>query len=121
MPENAFIFSLHQQYCNIGGLSKKQMEGLLQKAKKNPAITQAHLATLEAMIKKKVTKQKSEKVTQAPEYYKGDAVLPEVEKILVKYPQHKMALFLQAKIKNKQPITDAEINEINRLNRLLLK
>ena len=120
-PDNRFINGLYEQYCNIGGLSKKQMEGLYLKAKESPVISHAHLATLEAMTKKKVTRQKSEKVTKAPDYYKGDGILASVEKILERYPQHKMALFLQTKIKNKQPISDTEINEVNRLVKLLLK
>lgn len=120
-PDNRFINGLYEQYCQIGGLSKKQMEGLYLKAKESPVISHAHLATLEAMIKKKVTRQKSEKVKQAPEFYKGDTILPEVEKILERYPQHKMAIFLQTKINSKQPISDQEINEIRRLVKLLVQ
>ena len=30
-PENAFVKSLHYQYHERGGLSKKQLEGLFQK------------------------------------------------------------------------------------------
>jgi hypothetical protein len=121
IPNNRFINGLHDQYCNIGGLSKKQMEGLYIKAKESGIVSHAHLATLEAMTKKKVTRQKSEKVTKAPEYYKGQDILHAVEKILERFPQHKMALFLQTKIKNKQPVSDAEINEVNRLFKLLIK
>ena len=33
-PASAFIKSLHQQYLNRGGLSKKQLEGLYQIAQK---------------------------------------------------------------------------------------
>ena len=33
-PASAFVKSLHQQYLNRGGLSKKQLEGLYQVAQK---------------------------------------------------------------------------------------
>ncbi|MEZ5028940.1 MAG: hypothetical protein R2765_09170 [Ferruginibacter sp.] len=54
-PSSNFINSLHQQYCNRGGLSKKQLEGLHSKALKTASIPQNKIATLEAIIKKKPT------------------------------------------------------------------
>ncbi|MBK7307129.1 MAG: hypothetical protein IPI88_08820 [Chitinophagaceae bacterium] len=51
-PTSNFVNSLHQQYCNRGGLSKKQLEGLHSKASKTANISQGRLATLEAIIKK---------------------------------------------------------------------
>ena len=120
-PDNLFISSLHQQYCNVGGLSKKQMEGLHAFAIKSGLISATQLATLEAIIKKKPTRYKSEKITKAPEPEKDDSTSLLLEKILEKYPQHKMALFLQSKIKNRQAITASEVLEVNRLAALLLK
>ena len=66
-PDSVFISSLHHQYCNRGGLSKKQLEGLYAKAQQSGIITTAKLATLEAIIKKKPNRYKSEKITKAPE------------------------------------------------------
>ena len=52
-PEDGFCSSLLQQYQQRGGLSKKQLEGLLGKATKFTETTPGKLATLEAIIKKK--------------------------------------------------------------------
>ena len=119
--DNIFISSLHHQYCNRGGLSKKQLEGLLAKAKKSGIIKEAQLATLQAIIKKKPTRQRSEKIDKAPDFYKLDDILPLLKNILEKFPQHKMAVFLQQKINTNQSLSDFEINEVKRLSQLLLK
>ena len=65
-PGSAFVNSLYQQYCNRGGLSKKQMEGLHSKASKTENISQSKLATLEAIIKKKPTRERSAASISAP-------------------------------------------------------
>ena len=65
-PENVFISSLYDQFCNRGGLSKKQLEGLYDKAAKTGLITTAKLATLEAIIKKKPNRYKSEIIKKRP-------------------------------------------------------
>ena len=58
-PASTFIKSLAFQYEERGGLSKKQLEGLLKKAEKVAGIPTNKLATLEAMILKKPTRFKS--------------------------------------------------------------
>ena len=120
-PDNVFIGSLHHQYCNLGGLSKKQLEGLYAKAQQSGIITTAKLATLEAIIKKKPNRYKSEKIAKAPEPEKANDIEPLLEDILKKFPQHKMALFLQSKIKHREPLTETEIAEVKRLAKVLLK
>ena len=52
-PDSSFTRSLHHQYQERGGLSKKQLQGLLDKASRIPSIPEKKLATLEAIIKKK--------------------------------------------------------------------
>jgi hypothetical protein len=118
-PNAAFVLSLHQQYCNRGGLSKKQLEGLYAIAQKSEIISAPHLATLEAIIKKKPTRYRSEKIERAPVYEKENMALPFVQAILEKRPQHKMALFLQAKILAGQAITPGELTELKRLHKHL--
>lgn len=120
-PDNNFVISLHQQYCNRGGLSKKQLEGLLAKAKQSGIVGEANLATLEAIIKKKPNRYRSEKIEKAPVFDKSADVYPLLKIILEKYPQHKMALFLQTKISGNQTLNDKEIDEIKRLHKLLIK
>ena len=58
-PSSGFVNSLYQQYCNRGGLSKKQLEGLYAKALKTASLPQNKLATLEAIIKKKPTRERA--------------------------------------------------------------
>ena len=120
-PDNAFIISLHQQFCNRGGLSKKQLEGLHAKSVKSANISSAKLATLEAIIKKKPTRYKSELIKKLPETEKDTTIENAVSAILKKFPQHKMALFLQSKINHNDLLTEAEKSEVNRLSKLLLK
>lgn len=119
IPHSAFIVSLHQQYCNRGGLSKKQLEGLYAIAQKSGFIPSSHLATLEAIIKKKPTRYRSAKIERAPVYEKENIALPLVQAILEKRPQHKMALFLQGKIQAGQAITPGEFTELKRLHKHL--
>jgi hypothetical protein len=119
-PTSGYILGLYDQYCNIGGLSKKQLEGLLSKATKSGIIPQTQLATLEAIIKKKPTRYKSEKITKAPEFIKTyDELTPKLDSILKKYPQHKMALFLQSKIAGKIALSEFEEKEIVRLAKVV--
>jgi hypothetical protein len=120
-PESDFIKSLYDQYCNRGGLSKKQLEGLHSKASKTDGIPQGKLATLEAIIKKKPTRYKSEVTIQAPVQTKDEAIGQILAAILAKYPQHKRILFLQSKYINNDAITATEITEIQKLGALLLK
>ena len=120
-PDSAFISSLHQQFCNRGGLSKKQLEGLYAKAVQSKIISSAKLATLEAIIKKKPNRYKSEKIKTIAVEQKDESILQTLEAILDKFPQHKMALFLQSKFKHNDPLSETEIAEIKRLGKVLIK
>lgn len=120
-PDNVFINSLHHQFCNRGGLSKKQLEGLQAKAVQSNLISTAKLATLEAIIKKKPTRYKSEIIKTVVTQKKDEAVLKLLEEILNRFPQHKMVLFLHSKYKHNDILTDAEIAEAKRLHKVLLK
>jgi hypothetical protein len=120
-PDNIFIGSLHQQYCNRGGLSKKQLEGLLAKAQKSSSLSIAKIATLEAIIKKKPTRYKSEKITTIAYTQVNSELENALKNILEKYPQHKAALHLQSKTNNREILSKVEEDEIKRLSKLLLK
>ncbi|MBS1743891.1 MAG: hypothetical protein JST81_12725 [Bacteroidetes bacterium] len=120
-PESVFIKSLYDQYCNRGGLSKKQLEGLYAKALKIDSIPPGKLATLEAIIKKKPTRYKSDAPAQVAALQKNETVGQTIDAILSKYPMHKRLLFLQSKYKNNDPISAAEISEIEKFKLLLLK
>ena len=51
-PVSSFIISLYKQYLERGFLSKKQLQGLYDKASQIKDIPPGKLAALEAMIKK---------------------------------------------------------------------
>jgi len=118
-PESAFVKSLHQQYLNRGGLSKKQLEGLYQKAQKATTIPANKLSTLEAIILKKPTRYKSEKPEVKPLYQRDEAAGTMIDAILGKYPQHKRVLFLKTKYDNNEVLTSTEIAEIEKFYKML--
>ena len=120
-PDSTFIKSLYDQYCNRGGLSKKQLEGLHSKASKINEFPPGKLATLQAIINKKPTRYKSTIEIKTPEPEKEDSTGPLIEAILEKYPQHKRVLFLQGKLNNREPLSPVEIAEIEKFSKLLLK
>ncbi len=118
-PASAFIKSIHQQYLNRGGLSKKQLEGLYQIAQKVNTISTAKLSTLEAIILKKPTRFKSDKPEPAPLYKKDEGLNKMITAILEKYPHHKRVLFLKTKYDNNEVLTSAEITEIEKFFKML--
>lgn len=118
-PASSFVKSIHQQYLNRGGLSKKQLEGLYQMAQKANTIPVGKLSTLEAIILKKPTRYKSEKPAPAPLYKKDDELGQKMEAILEKYPQHKRVLFLKVKYENNEVFSSTELAELERFYKLL--
>lgn len=120
-PGSVFVNSLYQQYCNRGGLSKKQLEGLHSKALKTTGISPGKLATLEAIIKKKPTRERAAATITAPAPLPDKALGETLSGILARYPQHKRVLYLQSKYRNHEHITPAEIAEIGKFKKLLLK
>jgi hypothetical protein len=120
-PASAFVNSLHQQYCNRGGLSKKQLEGLLDKAQRTPEIAAAKTATLEAIILKKPTRERAKPSISAAAPPKDDTLGILLQEILEKYPQHKRVLFIQSKYSKNEAITALEAEEVKKFHKLLLK
>lgn len=119
-PDALFVMSLMHQYEERGSLSKKQLEGLLSKAKKIKDIPPNWLGTLEAIILKMPTRYKSDDpIVAAPVYEKNEEAGKLIESILAKYPEHKRVLFLQLKYNNREPISTDEINELNRFYKAL--
>lgn len=120
-PTSGFVNSLYEQYCNRGGLSKKQMEGLYAKAVKSGSISQGKLATLEAIIKKKPTRERAEATIKNAEPEKDKATGEILTHILEKYPQHKRVLFLKMKYDNNENLSPVEVGEVHKFGKLLLK
>ena len=120
-PESEFTKSLLFQYQERGGLSKKQLEGLYGKASKVNSIAQGKLATLEAIILKKPTRQKSPLPVAAAPVEKDTATPAAIQAILEKYPQHKRVLFYKTKFENNEPLSAIEKAELERFRKLLIK
>ncbi len=120
-PASAFIGSLYDSYCNRGGLSRKQLEGLLDKMKKTADVPQASIATVEALILKKPVREKSKPSITALPVVKDATPGILMADILTKYPLHKRILFLKSKYDKNEAMLPAELTEIKKLHKLLLK
>ena len=120
-PEDSFCQSLWEQYCERGGLSKKQLEGLLGKATKFTEVSPGKLATLEAIIKKKHQKQRSEISAPVTEAARDEQPGIDMNLILAKYPEHKRILFLKSRWDTNEELTAAELEDIIRLKKAVLK
>ncbi|MCY7309390.1 MAG: hypothetical protein SGI96_02310 [Bacteroidota bacterium] len=118
-PLSSFTQSLLYQYQERGGLSKKQLEGLYSKATKVKTIPPGKMATLEAIILRKHSKQKSELPATAPLYEKDEETGNIIENILAKYPQHKRVLFFKLKYDNNEIFSASEKTELQKFNKLL--
>ena len=119
-PVSSFVISLYQQYQKRGFLSKKQLQGLHDKASKIIDISPGKLATLQAMIRKMPTRFKSElPANPHPIYEKDKSTGDVITAILEKYPQHKRVLYLKAKYDNNESLTTAELADLKRFRELL--
>jgi hypothetical protein len=118
-PHSTFVQSLYKQYQDRGGLSKKQLEGLYNKALKVSTIPDSKLATLEAVILKRPNRYKSTLQPPKPLYEKDERIGQMMEAILAKYPQHKRVVFLKSKYDNNETLTPAEVLEVERFNKVL--
>lgn len=119
-PISSFVISLYKQYMQRGSLSKKQLQGLYNKACKIETIQQNKLATLEAIIKKMPTRTKSELPDNKPMYEKDETIGMSIIAILAKYPQHKRVLFLKSKYENNELLSPLEIGELKKFEKLLI-
>ena len=118
-PLSSFVQSLLQQYQERGGLSRKQLEGLLNKATGIPSIPSNKLATLEAIILKKPQRYKSALPPTEPLYKKDEETGKIINDILDKYPQHKRVLFLKSKYENNEVLSSIELSELQKFTKLL--
>lgn len=120
-PINSFIISIYQQYQKRGWLSKKQLQGLYDKSAKINGVLPGRLAALESIIKKMPTRDRSELPENTPMFEKDENVGKLIDVILDKYPLHKRVLYLQARYDNDEVISPAEISELEKFKKLLIK
>ncbi len=118
-PESVFVNSVNHQYCNRGGLSKKQLQGLYDIAAKTDGVHPGKLATLQAIILKKPNRYKSDIPQIKQDVTKNAPAHDMIEKILARFPAHKRVLFLKAKADNRETITENEISELEKFCKLL--
>lgn len=118
-PVSSFVISLYKQYQERGSLSKKQLQGLHSKALKIKDILPGKLATVEAIINKMPTRDKTPLQVAKPVEEENDNTREIIEEILAKYPQHKRVLFLKSKYDNHEPISAAEMVDLKRFKQVL--
>ena len=119
-PGSTFAQSLLQQYQERGGLSKKQLQGLFNKAEKVQTIPASKMATLEAIILKRPNRYKSAlppvvELLSAKDETTGQLI----NAILAKYPEHKRVLFFKSKYDNNELLGVTELAELQRFSKLL--
>jgi DNA repair protein RadC len=117
-PVSSFIISLYQRYQKMGSLSKKQLQGLYDKASKIDGLAPNKIATLEAIIKRMPTRYKSEKPEAKPLFEKDVATGKLIDEILAINPEHKRVLYLKAKYVNNEPLSTAELGDLQRFKRM---
>jgi len=120
-PSAPFLQSLQHQYLERGFLTKKQLEGLYSKASKTTTIAVGKMATLEAIILKLPERQKSLPRFPTPLYKKDEKTGGLIADILYKHPQHKAALLYKNKYDNNVPFSPAELAELGRFHKVLIK
>ena len=120
-PDSHFVESLLFQYQERGGLSKKQLEGLHSKASKIKTIAPNLLATLQAEILKRPTRYKSTIPTPKPIAEKDERPAQLIAAILEKYPGHKRVLLFKLKNEKEGQLSIAELAELEKFSKLLLK
>ena len=118
-PASQFVQSLWRQYQERGGLSKKQLQGLLGKASRLSTIPAHKLATLEAEILKRPTRYSSPKPAATPLYTRDERTGTMLSDILSKYPQHKRVLYFKMKWDRNEPLSSAETTELEKFHKLL--
>ena len=116
-----FTMSLMHQYEERGSLSKKQLEGLYQKAQKVKDLPPNLLGTLEAIILKMPTRHKSTVEHITPVYTKDPVAGKQITEILEKYPQHKRVVFLRAKYDNNELLSAEELAELKKFFKILVE
>lgn len=118
-PVSTFVISIYQQYQRRGWLSKKQLQGLYDKASKINGVLPGRLAALESIIKKMPTRQKSELPENTPMFIKDEEAGKLIDEILAKYPQHKRVLFLKAKYDHDEALSSSDVAELKKFRQFL--
>lgn len=117
--DSLFIMSLMHQYEDRGFLTKKQIQGLHDIAKKQSEIPAGWIATLEAMIAKLPNRDKTP-VTSVAVIAAPPKELLLAEEILARYPHHKAVKSMHTRLLQHFMLNPAEKTELNKLYKLLI-
>ena len=118
-PVSSFVISLYKQYQERGSLSRKQLQGLHSKASKIKDISPGKLATVEAIINKMPTRDKSPLPEAKSIVAVEDDTAQLIEEVLARYPQHKRVLFFKSKYENHEALSPLEIAELKKFRQLI--
>ena len=117
-----FVMSLMHQYEERGSLSKKQLEGLVAKARKVPDMPVGWLAAVEAIILKMPTRDKTpvdlNKQVATDPYEKWT---DQCKEILQRYRGHKRVVYFDALLQQRKPFSSVEQQELEKFYRLLIE
>lgn len=119
--DSLFLMSLMHQYEDRGWLTKKQLIGLYDKAKKIIDMPPGWLATIEAMIAKLPTRDRSPITKTFIPVVENEITAKQLTAILSKYPQHKAVLLLQSKFKKEHSLNPADTASLQKFYKLLVK
>jgi len=117
-PVSSFIIHIYKHYLKWGNLSKKQLQGLYEKAAAIENIPPGKLAALEAIIKRMPTRDKSPLPPPTPLYEKDESAGKLIDAVLAVFPMHKRALFLQSKYLNNELLNSDELADLNRFKKM---
>lgn len=116
-----FIMSLMHQYEDRGSLSKKQLEGLLLKARKINDLPAGIIAAVEAIVLKMPTRDKTPvENIRSKDQESSEDYSKLMNEVLEKYPQHKRVLFLKTQLEQRKTLAALEQKEIEKFHQLLI-
>lgn len=119
--DSLFIMSLMHQYEDRGFLTKKQLEGLYDKAKKIEEIAPGWLATIEAMISKLPNRDRSPITKKYIAVVEDETTAAQLEAILSRYPQHKAVLQLRSSFQKEKLLSATDKAALQKFYKLLVK
>lgn len=119
--DNSFVRNMYQFYREKGGLSKKQLQALLNIINRLQVEPPFNVATLEAIMRKKVTRQKNPLPENKPLYSQDQHLVDQLENVLSVFPGHKAALMYADKLRQHLPLSQADKDSIQRFYQLAMK
>ena len=119
--DSLFIMSLMHQYEDRGFLTKKQLEGLFDKARKIEDIAPGWIATIEAMISKLPNRDRSPIIKKNTAIVEDENTAVQLAAILSKYPQHKAVLLLQSTFQKEKQLSVTDKAALQKFYKLLVK